>query len=254
MLKSDPKTGVVPGHRLSDRQVGDPGPQPEVESEDRPSARVPGPDQHQHRRRRHRHRPAGAEGLAARSSSTHRRSRSSSWPTSSTRPQITFTPGSGDHYVALDNAHGVFTNVNLRRAAWANLDRAAIIKERGGSLTSEPATHFIYPGVSGFAQAGGYPGPQTDFNKNVNGDLAVAQKYMKAGRLQDRQVHGQPDCADRQLQQRRRPGDHAAAQHRPDPARLQDTREPGRPVGHVHQVLRGPQAEDRRLSGAGLGA
>ncbi|HEY5190088.1 MAG TPA: ABC transporter substrate-binding protein [Solirubrobacteraceae bacterium] len=93
--------------------------------------------------------------------------------------QITFTAGSGDHYVALDNAHGVFTNVNLRRAVWANLDRAAIIKARGGSLTAEPATHFIYPGVSGFTQAGGYPGPQTDFNKNVNGDLAVATKYMK---------------------------------------------------------------------------
>ncbi len=94
--------------------------------------------------------------------------------------QITFTPGSGDHYVALDNAHGVFTNVNLRRAAWANLDRAAIIKLRGGSLTSQPATHFIYPGVVGFVQSGGYPGPQTDFNANVNGDLKVAQKYMKA--------------------------------------------------------------------------
>jgi peptide/nickel transport system substrate-binding protein len=93
--------------------------------------------------------------------------------------QITFTPGSGDHYVALDNAHGVFTNVNLRRAAWANLNRAAIVKQRGGSLTSEPATHFIYPGVAGFEQAGGYPGPQTDFNKNVNGDLTVAKKYMK---------------------------------------------------------------------------
>jgi peptide/nickel transport system substrate-binding protein len=94
--------------------------------------------------------------------------------------QITFTPGSGDHYVALDNAHGVFTNVNLRRAVWANLNRAAIIKLRGGSLTAAPATHFLYPGVSGFEQAGGYPGPQTDFNKNVNGDLAVARKYMKA--------------------------------------------------------------------------
>jgi peptide/nickel transport system substrate-binding protein len=94
--------------------------------------------------------------------------------------QITSTPGSGDHYVALDNAHGVFTNVNLRRAAWANLDRAAIIKARGGSLTAAPATHFLYPGNPGFEQAGGYPGPQTDFNKNVNGDLAVAKKYMKA--------------------------------------------------------------------------
>jgi peptide/nickel transport system substrate-binding protein len=94
--------------------------------------------------------------------------------------QITFTPGSGDHYVALDNASGPFKNVNLRRAVWAGLNRAAIIKAKGGSLTSEPATHFIYPGVSGFEQAGGYPGPQTDFNANVNGNMAVATKYMKA--------------------------------------------------------------------------
>ncbi len=94
--------------------------------------------------------------------------------------QITFTPGSGDHYVGLDNAHGPFVNVNLRRAAWANLNRAGIIKLKGGSLTSEPATHFIYPGVNGFEQAGGFPGPQVDFNKDVNGNLAVAQKYMKA--------------------------------------------------------------------------
>ncbi|HYZ80771.1 MAG TPA: ABC transporter substrate-binding protein, partial [Solirubrobacteraceae bacterium] len=42
--------------------------------------------------------------------------------------QITFTPGSGDHYATLDNHAGVFKNVNLRRAVWANLDRAAIIK------------------------------------------------------------------------------------------------------------------------------
>jgi peptide/nickel transport system substrate-binding protein len=94
--------------------------------------------------------------------------------------QITFTTGSGDHYVALDNAAGPFKNVNLRRAVWANLNRAAIVKLRGGALTSEPASHFIYPGVSGFSQAGGYPGPQTDFNKNVNGSLSVAEKYMKA--------------------------------------------------------------------------
>jgi peptide/nickel transport system substrate-binding protein len=93
---------------------------------------------------------------------------------------ITFTPGSGDHYVALDTTHGVFTNVNLRRAAWANLDRAAIIKLRGGSLTGEPATHFIYPGVNGYAQAGGAAGPQVPWNKSLTGSLSVAQQYMKA--------------------------------------------------------------------------
>jgi peptide/nickel transport system substrate-binding protein len=94
--------------------------------------------------------------------------------------QITFTPGSGTHYLTLDTQHGVFKNVDIRRAMWAALDRMAIVKARGGLLVAEPATHFIYPGVEGYDQAGGAAGPQVDFNKNVNGDLAVAQKYMKA--------------------------------------------------------------------------
>jgi peptide/nickel transport system substrate-binding protein len=94
--------------------------------------------------------------------------------------QITFTPGSGDHYVALNNSAGVFKNVNLRRAAWANLDRAAIIKLRGGSLTGQPATHFIYPGIDGYDQSGGAAGPQVEWNKSVTGNLQVAEKYMKA--------------------------------------------------------------------------
>ncbi|HEX3976234.1 MAG TPA: ABC transporter substrate-binding protein [Solirubrobacteraceae bacterium] len=94
--------------------------------------------------------------------------------------QITFTPGSGDHYVALDNAAGVFKDVNLRRAVWANLNRAAIVKQRGGSLSAEPATHFIYPGVSGYDQSGGAAGPQVPWNKSVNGSLSVAETYMKA--------------------------------------------------------------------------
>jgi peptide/nickel transport system substrate-binding protein len=93
--------------------------------------------------------------------------------------QITFAAGSGDHYIGIDNAAGPFKNVNLRRAVWAGLNRAAEVKARGGSIVSSPATHFIYPGVVGFEQAGGYPGPQLDFNKNVNGDLTVAKKYMK---------------------------------------------------------------------------
>lgn len=94
--------------------------------------------------------------------------------------QITFTTGSGDHYLTLDTQHGVFKNVNIRRAVYAALDRAAIIKARGGSLVNEPGTHFIYPTSVGYEQAGGAAGPQVDFNKNVNGDLTVAKKYMKA--------------------------------------------------------------------------
>jgi len=94
--------------------------------------------------------------------------------------EITFTPGSGDHYLTLDTHAGVFKNVNIRRAIYAALDRAAIVKARGGSLVAQPGTHFIYPGSLGFDQAGGLAGPQVPWNKNVNGDLAVAKQYMKA--------------------------------------------------------------------------
>ena len=93
--------------------------------------------------------------------------------------QITFTPGAGDHYAALNNAHGPFRNVDLRKAVWAALDRDAIIKARGGLLTAEPMTQFIYPGVPGFEQAGGAEGPRVDYNEHPEGDLAVAAKYMK---------------------------------------------------------------------------
>ena len=95
------------------------------------------------------------------------------------RSQLTITPGAGDQYVALNNHDGPFTNVDLRKAVWAALDRQAIVNARGGSLLAQPMTHFIYPGVSGFEQAGGDAGPQVDYNANVNGNMGVAAKYMK---------------------------------------------------------------------------
>jgi peptide/nickel transport system substrate-binding protein len=94
--------------------------------------------------------------------------------------QITFTPGSGDHYGGLDTQHGLFKNVNLRRAVWAAMDRAAVVKARGGPLVAEPMTHFITPGTDGYTEAGGAAGPNYPWNTDVNGNLAVAEKYMKA--------------------------------------------------------------------------
>jgi peptide/nickel transport system substrate-binding protein len=95
--------------------------------------------------------------------------------------QITFTAGSGDHYAALDTAHGVFSNLDLRKAVWAAVDREAIVKARGGPLVAEPMTHFIYPGDNGYTGAGGAAGPAVDYNADVNGNLTVAEKYMKLG-------------------------------------------------------------------------
>ncbi len=93
--------------------------------------------------------------------------------------QITFTPGSGTYYASLNTAHGPFANINLRKAVWAGLDRDALVKARGGPLVAAPMTHFLYPGVNGYEQAGGAAGPKVDYNEHPEGDMAVAAKYMK---------------------------------------------------------------------------
>jgi peptide/nickel transport system substrate-binding protein len=95
------------------------------------------------------------------------------------RPQLEVSPGAGDHYVALDNHKGPFSNVNLRKAYWAALDRTAMNKARGGELVTNVMTHFIYPEVPGFEEAGGLTGPKVDYNEHPEGDTAVAEKYMR---------------------------------------------------------------------------
>lgn len=95
------------------------------------------------------------------------------------RSQLLISPGAGDHYVAINNSNGPFKNVNLRKAYWAALDREAMDKARGGSLVTNVQTHFIYPEIPGFEEAGGLTGPKVDYNEHPQGNLAVAEKYMK---------------------------------------------------------------------------
>jgi peptide/nickel transport system substrate-binding protein len=95
------------------------------------------------------------------------------------RSQLQIAPGAGDHYVAIDNKHGPFTNINLRKAFWAALDRTAMNKARGGELVTNVMTHFIFPEIPGFEQAGGLAGPRADYNEHPEGNLQVAAKYMK---------------------------------------------------------------------------
>ncbi len=40
-------------------------------------------------------------------------------------------------------------------------------------------THFIYPEIPGFEESGGLAGPKVDYNEHPQGDMAVAEKYMK---------------------------------------------------------------------------
>jgi len=95
------------------------------------------------------------------------------------RPQLELSPGAGDHYIAVNNKQGPFANINVRKAFWAALDRTAMNKARGGELVTNVMTHFIYPEISGFEQAGGLKGPQVDYNDYPDGNTAVAAKYMK---------------------------------------------------------------------------
>jgi peptide/nickel transport system substrate-binding protein len=95
------------------------------------------------------------------------------------RSQLQITPGAGDHYIAVNNSKGVFTDANLRKAFWAALNREAMDKARGGALTTNVMTHFIYPTIGGFDEAGGLTGPKVDYNEHPQGDVAVAEKYMK---------------------------------------------------------------------------
>jgi peptide/nickel transport system substrate-binding protein len=95
------------------------------------------------------------------------------------RSQLEISPGAGDHYIAVDNKEGPFSNVNVRKAYWAALDRVAMNKARGGELVANTMTHFLYPEIPGFEEAGGVAGPKVDYNEHPEGNLQVAEKYMR---------------------------------------------------------------------------
>jgi peptide/nickel transport system substrate-binding protein len=95
------------------------------------------------------------------------------------RSQLEISPGAGTGYIAVDNKHGPFADVNVRKAFWAALNRVAMNKARGGELTTNVMTHFIYPEIPGFEQAGGVYGPRYDYNEHPTGDAEIAAKYMR---------------------------------------------------------------------------
>jgi len=95
------------------------------------------------------------------------------------RSQLEISAGAGTNYIAVNNKQGPFANVNVRKALWAALDRVALDKARGGELVTNVMTHFIYPEIPGFEQAGGLAGPQVDYNRYPSGNMQVAEKYLR---------------------------------------------------------------------------
>jgi peptide/nickel transport system substrate-binding protein len=96
------------------------------------------------------------------------------------RDQIYFSPGAGTRYAALNTAIPPFDDANLRKAVAAALDREQMRRVRGGAVIGDIASHFLYPGVQGFEEAGGAQGTGVDFLAHPEGDRALAARYMKA--------------------------------------------------------------------------
>jgi peptide/nickel transport system substrate-binding protein len=95
------------------------------------------------------------------------------------KSQLEISPSAGYHYIGVNTKVGPFTNINLRKAFIAALDRKALLRAHGGELFGTVASHFIYPGVPGFEEAGGVPGPKFDYIEHPEGDKAIAEKYIK---------------------------------------------------------------------------
>jgi peptide/nickel transport system substrate-binding protein len=106
------------------------------------------------------------------------------------KDRIVFTP-SGNRYVAVNTQRKPFSDVNVRKALAAALDRRAMLLARGGSLVGEVATHFLPPTIPGYAEAGGAKGTGADYLANPEGDAAVAAKYMKLAGFPSGKANGE---------------------------------------------------------------
>jgi peptide/nickel transport system substrate-binding protein len=100
--------------------------------------------------------------------------------TSSEKSQFIISPSGGNRFIALNNTIKPLDNPNFRKAIAAIVNKDALRLTRGGPVLGTIATHYIPPGMPGFAQAGGNAGPSgLDWNSTPSGSLAVAEKYMK---------------------------------------------------------------------------
>jgi peptide/nickel transport system substrate-binding protein len=95
------------------------------------------------------------------------------------RSQFTILSSLGNRQISLNTTIPPLNNVNVRKAISAVINKTALRLTRGGPTLGVIATHYIAPGFPGFQQAGGAPGPGYNFDSNPNGNLALAEQYMK---------------------------------------------------------------------------
>ena len=96
--------------------------------------------------------------------------------------QIGSAPGHGTRWVAFNTTVRPLTNLNVRKALAAIMNRKALRATRGGRILGRIAKHFLPPGVPGFEESGGYGGFGLDYMDHPNGDSTIARKYMLRAR------------------------------------------------------------------------
>jgi peptide/nickel transport system substrate-binding protein len=98
------------------------------------------------------------------------------------RDQLSFVSSGQLDYMPLNTAIAPFNDINVRKAVVADIDRNALRQTAGGPVRGPLATHFLPPGIPGFAAAGGEKGPGDDFLASPTGNAKLAADYMrKAG-------------------------------------------------------------------------
>ena len=110
-----------------------------------------------------------------------------------TRPaQVALPPAGEITFIALNTRLHPFDDANVRRAVSAAIDRESLRDALGGAVVGEVPTHWIPPGVPGFAEAGGPAGPGVDFLAFPRGNLPLARRYLRQAGYAGGRITGLP--------------------------------------------------------------
>ena len=109
------------------------------------------------------------------------------------KSQLIFSPSGGTRYVAMNTTRPPFDNENVRKAVVAATDRNALRLARGGAIIGPIAWSYLPPDFPGGQQSGGLKPPaDIDYLQKDQGDLALAQEYLKKAGFADGKYKGDP--------------------------------------------------------------
>ncbi len=133
------------------------------------------------------------------------RSRSCSSPTNTSAASSRSPRARATHYIAVNNKQGPFSNIDLRKAFWAALDRVAMNKARGGvarDRRDDPLPLSRNPRLRRGRRSAGAEGRLQRTPRRRHGGR---RKVHEARGLPERQVHRRQDARGRRRDRRSRP-------------------------------------------------